>query len=249
MEDTLTNSIPKDKKTSDEKTLSNKEDLDKIQSNENSTNDDIESLNGDQNISRFQKDGHNVSKKDHILSIINAVVNYINTLVGAGIIALPITFALAGIVFSILISLVCALLIFYTADLMIKVSLKLKKTRNIQINSYSELAKATIGSWSQHLVTILILLLMFFLMSIYAIILRKSVKSLIEDFTGKVFRYDKLVLLAIIAPVFLLCVQRNIKNLGYTSSLSACLVVFFMIVIIIRSPYYNKLVFFLNLDE
>ncbi|MES1919188.1 hypothetical protein MHBO_001051 [Bonamia ostreae] len=90
---------------------------------------------------------------------------------------------------------------------MVKTAQKLKK-KKIDTKSYSELARLTIGPWSQYVITFLIVMMMVFAMSIYVILLRLQTKSLIEDFSGKIFDKDKLVLLAIIAPVFLLCVPR-----------------------------------------
>ncbi|MES1918995.1 hypothetical protein MHBO_000876, partial [Bonamia ostreae] len=183
----------------------------------------------------------NPTRMQYFLNILNCYANYVNSLIGAGIVALPITLKLGGIPFSVAASIFCCVLIYFTSDILVRTSEYLEKKKKGDPQSYAEVAILTIGPWSQYIITILIFLMMFFAMSIYLIILRRSTKSLIEDFTNKVFIYDKLVLLAIVVPVFLLCIPRDITILGYTSMLSSALVVTFLVIIIVKSPEYNKL--------
>jgi len=182
-------------------------------------------------------------------NITNASGNYVNSIIGVGIVTLPKTIADGGIAFAFISSLICCLLIYYTSDIMVKAAVKLIPRTKKQIQTYSNLCQETIGEWSLYVISGLTFFMMFFAMCVYGILLRSQMKLIIEDFLGEIFKYDKLVLLAIMVPIFLLCIPRDIKILGYASIVSSFLVLLFMIVVVVRSPEYHNLMISLTPEK
>lgn len=98
-------------------------------------------------------DGHIIEKVLAKSSFVQAVFNAVNVLVGVGILALPLSFRLAGWFYGSLIFLFCLLGTNYTAKIIVKCIIGDKKEGDDNNISYSNMGKIAFGDKGQYVIS------------------------------------------------------------------------------------------------
>ncbi|KAI3688591.1 hypothetical protein L2E82_46271 [Cichorium intybus] len=173
-----------------------------------------------------------VSNKSSDSGIYGAVFNLTTTVIGAGIMALPATMKVLGLVAGVVLILLMGILSEISVELLIRFSVQCKAT------SYGEVVEQALGSPARILSEICIILNNAGVLVVYLIIMGDVMSGsprhagvLIQWFGNGFWENRRLVIL-IVLIVFLapLCALDKIDSLSVTSAVSVVLAVLFVIV-------------------
>jgi solute carrier family 38 (sodium-coupled neutral amino acid transporter), member 11 len=173
-------------------------------------------------------------------SIMKAVLNFTNSIVGAGIIGLPYAFAQAGFFFGIIMMSGLALLVDWTVCLLIKTS-KLAST-----NSYQDLVEFCFGKRGLVLISIFQFLFAFGAMCAYSVIVGDTIPLVLRHFLGGEEILSPVVLfitsrrfaitLATLGVSLPLSLYRDISKLAKASAFAMGALFFILVVVLLQGP-------------
>eukprot|EP01083_Nonionella_stella_P269867 913420_1 len=175
-------------------------------------------------------------------SIFSASANLFNSVIGVGIIVLPVALLKCGLIFGIIVASLMALCSYYTSMLMVTSAEKVGG-----ITSYADLCRKGIGQWGFYALTLMTFLLMFGAMVMYCIIFKDLLQQVIEDWTSKPFDHPGLVLVAAAVLIMLpLGLLKDMSSLSKASVLSTGSVFVILAIVCVKCPSYGRLMKDLN---
>eukprot|EP00035_Acanthoeca_spectabilis_P025306 m.457829 g.457829 ORF g.457829 m.457829 type:complete len:484 (+) comp21356_c0_seq1:80-1531(+) len=196
---------------------------------------DNKDFKGDGNAPLFQ-DGENVDASLVTASVFSSFINLTNTVVGAGVLALPFAFKSTGVVLGIIVLFGVYSLIILSIELLVASS------KHSQVKSYRGISEAAMGKYGNWLTQGAVFLSTFGAMTSYLIIIGDMMGPLIgfwmggtnDDYCSIYARrqFPITVSLLIVVPLTML---RNIDSLRYTSGIAVCAVLYLLMVVVFKS--------------
>jgi len=166
-------------------------------------------------------------------SIAGASSNFVNSIIGAGIVGLAFAVEEAGFVMGLVLLVFVAATTDYTVRLIVRLGLQERKL------NYEDLCEHLLGRRGYFLVSISMLVFAFGAMLAYLIILGDTVPKVLEHATGSSGLHTDRHFIIICSAVFLilpLCLLRDMARLQFSSSLSVAAVVVIVMVVVIHAP-------------
>jgi len=156
--------------------------------------------------------------------------NFINAIVGAGIIGLPYVFKQSGIIPGSILMVLMAMLSDYSLRLMVKCA------KFVKVDTYEDLCEYCFGDVGFYAVSLAMFLFDFGAMLTYLIILGDSGESLAEAWFDKSGPHVRQIIIVGVACVFILpcCLLRNVSQLEKFSAVSVLTVCVINLIVIYK---------------
>jgi len=187
-------------------------------------------------MSTSELNGSGPSTKGQGSSMLGAMCNFINTIVGAGIIGLPYAFEQTGVFTGVILLAIVAAFVEYGVRGLITTGDRTSK------NSYEALCEKSLGKVGYVIVTVFMFIFAFGAMIAYIGVIGDNVPIVFDEFWPGSFMTDKTysTLVFSIAFILPLCLLKNMSSLQYSSGVSLVLVVIFLAIVGIRAPTVAK---------
>ncbi|XP_065840377.1 putative sodium-coupled neutral amino acid transporter 11 isoform X2 [Oscarella lobularis] len=161
-----------------------------------------------------------------------AVFNFINSIIGAGIIGIPFALHEAGFILGVLLLTLVGIVTDYSILLLVK------SGKIAGMDTYQDLMRKTFGKVGFYYLSAIQFLFPFLAMSGYVVIVGDNIPKVLElipQLRGTVLTEPHFIKFLVVIVVMLpLSLYRNISNLGKVSLVSLVCVVFILIVIWVR---------------
>ncbi|XP_061698601.1 putative sodium-coupled neutral amino acid transporter 11 [Syngnathoides biaculeatus] len=167
-------------------------------------------------------------------SMISACFNFVNSIIGSGVIGLPYALTQAGLPFGCLLLIVVAFITDYTIILLIKGG-------NVSgTNSYQSLVQSTFGFPGFLVLSVLQFLYPFIAMISYNIITGDTLTKVFQRFPGVgpghiIADRHFVIIMSTVLCTLPLSLYRNIEKLGKVSFLSMILTIIILVIVVIRA--------------
>lgn len=174
-------------------------------------------------------------KPPHKSSLFGAVSNFVNSIVGAGIIGLPHALDSAGLGAGLLLLFAIAGLTVYSIQLIVKLGVSVGKS------DYETLCDHAFGPGGYVVITVAMLLFAFGAMSAYLVILADTASAVIAHWSG--LMYVPMTLRRSVLAVSALCgvlplsLVKNMSSLARASAASLAAVLWIVAIVVIRSIF------------
>lgn len=166
-------------------------------------------------------------------SVAGASANFINSIIGAGIIGLPYATKQCGFIFGIMVMVMVAAVTAYTVDLLIRTGLK------VNCRTYEGVCEHAMGRWGYFTVSWFIFLGSFGAQVAYLIVLGDTATPVLASWLGaESILADRQFIVCMSAVLFMLplFLQRDLSSFAATSSLSLVAVALIVIMVTARAP-------------
>lgn len=165
-------------------------------------------------------------------SIFGASFNFVNSIVGAGIIGIPVAIKECGFVFGILLLCVVAYLINRSVIMLIECGIRNKQT------NLEDLSRHLLGDVGYRLCLLFMFLFAFGAMIAYVVIVGDTVPIALDTFLGKEHSLDRHTVMALASVIIILplCLLRDLSSLSWSSLLSILADVIMTFMIMIHGP-------------
>ncbi|RYH09131.1 hypothetical protein EON65_40430 [archaeon] len=164
-------------------------------------------------------------------SVWGATFNFVNSIVGAGIIGIPYAIQQCGFILGMCMLLIVAILIYKSVVLLIEAGIKYNKY------NLEELSEHLLGSPGYYLATFSMFLFAFGGMVAYLVIVGDTLPLVLEYFFGQSVLTNRSLVTILCATLVILplCLQRDLSSLSFTSLLSIAADVILIVLILIAS--------------
>mmetsp|Transcript_12505 Transcript_12505/g.20320 ORF Transcript_12505/g.20320 Transcript_12505/m.20320 type:complete len:534 (-) Transcript_12505:92-1693(-) len=158
--------------------------------------------------------------------------NFVNSIVGAGIIGIPVAIKECGLFMGIFLLVLVAYLVDQSVILLIECGVETKKT------NFEDLCKHLLGSTGYNVCVVSMLLFAYGAMLAYFVIIGDTLPVAFDYFLGdgSAPSRNAVIVVAAIVPILPLSLMRNLSSLSYTSLLSISADVVLVLFIIMRGP-------------
>eukprot|EP00040_Diaphanoeca_grandis_P023662 m.128999 g.128999 ORF g.128999 m.128999 type:complete len:505 (+) comp29370_c0_seq3:100-1614(+) len=184
----------------------------------------------------FDADHPDIDPKLVTASVFSSVFNLTNTIVGAGVLALPFAFGSTGVILGTIVLFGVFLLIQYSIDLLITC------TKYCKASTYHGIAQAAFGKKGVIITHISIFITTFGTMTSYLVIIGDMVAPMIGLFMGGTndaycsqYAARQFPITLALFFVIPLSILRNIDSLRYTSILAVVSVLYLLAVVVYKS--------------
>ena len=164
-------------------------------------------------------------------SLYSAVANFVNSIIGAGIIGLPFAVEEGGLFLSLVLLVVCAALTAYSVRLIIALGEKM------QVDEYETLCCSLLGRSGFYAISISMIMFAYGAMLSYLILIGDTLSPVLHDWTGSDLLKNRVFTISLCAWGICLPLSalKDIGKLGKTSAVSIVCVVLLCIIISIRA--------------
>eukprot|EP01065_Artemidia_motanka_P033427 TRINITY_DN40425_c0_g1_i1.p1 TRINITY_DN40425_c0_g1~~TRINITY_DN40425_c0_g1_i1.p1 ORF type:complete len:556 (+),score=152.79 TRINITY_DN40425_c0_g1_i1:70-1668(+) len=161
-----------------------------------------------------------------------AVFNFVNSIVGAGIIGLPYALEQSGMGFGLILMLVCAWLTDCSVRMLVSIG------ADSDIDSYEEVCLRYLGQRGKTVVSVAMFLFAFSAMLAYLVLIGDTVPAVLGHWTGKEWAGDRTLVVTVFAVGICLPLSslRDIGKLAGTSALSIFAVVIIVVIVAATAP-------------
>lgn len=177
------------------------------------------------------------AKKKKTQNTFSTIMNVLNSILGAGILSVSNTFVNSGVIPSLILILVMAVLSLIATDIVIFLA---NKTQTVGL---AELTTKILGYWGALILTILNLLFLITALVAYMVLAGDMITSWFDlakiDLNPLIYHAVMQLIYGII-PICL-TIPRNISFLRYFSSVSFCCILFFCVVMIYKAIDHGKI--------
>jgi sodium-coupled neutral amino acid transporter 11 len=163
-------------------------------------------------------------------SPVGACFNFVNSIVGAGVLGLAFALSLSGFVLGLTLFLVVAAATYYSVNLIVELGV------HHGARSYEELCRRCFGKPGFVVVSLSMVCFAFGAMSAYLVIIADATQVVAEQEGGMALSRD--AVLAIVASVAILplCLFRDLSALSHASAVSVCAVIVIIVIVLVRGP-------------
>eukprot|EP01031_Cornospumella_fuschlensis_P025179 gene25179-30411_t len=164
-------------------------------------------------------------------TVLGATFNFVNSIVGAGIIGIPYAIQQCGFVLGMLMLLAVAILIYKSVVLLIEAGIKYNKY------NLEELSEHLLGRTGYYIATSSMFLFAFGGMVAYLVIVGDTLPLVLEYFFGESMLTNRSLVTVLCATLVILplCLKRDLSALSFTSMLSILADVILIVLIVIAS--------------
>eukprot|EP00049_Salpingoeca_infusionum_P011601 m.202579 g.202579 ORF g.202579 m.202579 type:complete len:465 (+) comp14977_c1_seq14:3016-4410(+) len=161
-------------------------------------------------------------------SAASAIFNFVNSIVGAGIIGMPFALKEAGFGFGIFLILFMGMITDYSIRLLVRTG------NHLRMHTYQDLVHMSLGRWAFHLLSFAQFMFPIFGMIAYGIIVGQTLPKVFTVILGESFLSNPKVVIAVMTLFFMLPLSANkhIEALGKWSAVSLCGVTILIIIVV-----------------
>lgn len=169
-------------------------------------------------------------------SVLGASFNFMNSIVGAGIIGLPFAFKHTGVFMGVLLLYLVAVIVQYGVIGLIQ------RGARIHRFSYEELCEKSFGVRGFYVVSLFMFLLAFGAMIAYIIVIGDNVPKVFSQIDENSFLADRSTVILLFSSICILplCLLKDMSSLSKTSVLSILSVIVIVLTVAIRGPTVAK---------
>eukprot|EP01135_Chromosphaera_perkinsii_P008854 Nk52_evm1s1489 gene=Nk52_evmTU1s1489 len=163
-------------------------------------------------------------------NLLSACFNFTNSIIGAGIIGLPLAMREAGLPFGLILMIIIGVIVAYTVDLLPRLGKMAGK------NNYPDLCYHAFGKWGFYYMGIMQFLFPFGAMIAYLVIIGDSMVYACESSTNNAALTSRYFWISMFSwlIIFPICLPKNVAHLAKFSGLSLLSVVFVVLTVTIE---------------